>query len=107
MDKVKLSDIKCLPSPILIGKQISKYDGHVLPDPSDYTSVVRALQYLTITRLDIDFVGNKLCQFFASLKNVHWQATKQVLRCLRGTLTHGLLLYKSSNADLIGFRHAN
>lgn len=90
-----MSNVKALPSPMSIGKQPSKYDGHVLTNPTTYRSVVGALQYLTATRLDIAFAINKLCQFFSSPIEMHWQVVKKMLKYQKGASTHGLLLYKS------------
>lgn len=37
----------------------------------------------------------------------HWKAVKRILRYLRGTLQHGLLIRKSSNLALTGFCDAD
>jgi hypothetical protein len=49
-------------------------------------SVVGALQYLTLTRPDLSFVVNKVCQFLHAPTTVHWMATRRILRYLRGSL---------------------
>ena len=41
-------------------KQLSINDGDVLDTPELYRSTIGALQYLTITRLEIAFAANKL-----------------------------------------------
>ncbi|GFS40861.1 hypothetical protein Acr_00g0070930 [Actinidia rufa] len=40
---------------------LSKHSGTPLANPSEYRQVVGALQYLTLTRLDIAFAVNKAC----------------------------------------------
>ena len=66
-------------------------------DPTLYRSVIGALQYATITRPDIAYAINKLCQFMHSPLESHWKATKRVLRYLNGTIDHDLACYPSHN----------
>jgi hypothetical protein len=40
-------------------------------DATNYRSVVGALQYLTLTRLNISFSVNKLCQFLHAMTMAH------------------------------------
>jgi histone deacetylase 1/2 len=46
----------------------------------------------TLTRPDISFSVNKVCQFLSDPHEEHWKAVKRILRFLKGTLHHGLLL---------------
>lgn len=61
--KYKIDGTKFYASPVINGTKLSILDGDPLPDPSEYCSVVRALQYLTWTRPDISFIVNQVCQF--------------------------------------------
>ena len=54
--------------------------------------------YLTITRPDITYAVNWLCQFTSSPKNSHLKAALKVLHYLKGTI--GLGLFHSSKSDL-------
>nr|KYP72472.1 hypothetical protein KK1_005061 [Cajanus cajan] len=45
---------------------------------------------LTITRPDISYTVNKLCQFMHNPLDVDWKATKRLLWYLKGTLHHGV-----------------
>jgi len=50
--------------------------------PEDYTryrSIVGALQYLTLTRMNISFSVNKVCQFLHEPTTLHWSAVKSIL----------------------------
>lgn len=72
--------------------------GDPLPDPSEYRSVVRALQYLTWTRPNIAFVINQVCQFMHNPTANHWSAVlKRILRYVKGTGDHGVLFQRSAN----------
>lgn len=72
-------------------------------NPSLYQSIVGSLQYLSVTRPDIAYVVNKVCQFMHAPKEFHWQAMKRILMYLRGTDHYGLTLSRSSNLRLTAF----
>jgi hypothetical protein len=83
-------------SPCISGSKLSKFDGDPLPDPSLYRHLVGALQYCTLTRPDIAFSVNQLCQFLHAPTTQHFTAAKRVLRYLKSTITHGLHYTKGS-----------
>jgi histone deacetylase 1/2 len=60
MDKVKVVD-----TPLSTSEKLSITDGTRLgvEDSTRYRSLVGALQYLTLTRPDISFAVNKVCQY--------------------------------------------
>jgi len=45
------------------GSSLSLHDGTPLDDPSEFRSLVGALQYLTLTRPDITYTVHLVCQF--------------------------------------------
>jgi hypothetical protein len=96
LTKTKLDGAKPCNTPMQPGQQLSKFSGTVLPDPNEYRITVGALQYATITRLDISFSVNKVPQFTASPIDQHWIAVKCILRYLKGSLDYGLKLQPSS-----------
>ncbi|XP_047320766.1 uncharacterized mitochondrial protein AtMg00810-like [Impatiens glandulifera] len=98
-----MSDSKPLHTPISSGSSLSRHDGDILPDPFLYRSTVGALQYLTNTRPDISFAVNRACQFMQSPTTTHWTAVKRILRYLRNTSHHGLLIRPSSSIELSAF----
>ena len=72
----------------------SKTEGTLLPNPTEYKSVVGALQYVTITRPDIAFAVNRACQFMFQPTNAHWKAVNHILKYLKGVSNSALgLLY--------------
>ena len=78
-----------------------------MKDATEYRSIIGALQYCTITRPDIAVAVNKLCQFMHAPTDVHLQAVKQVLRYLKGTGHHDLLLHRSPVHSLYCYTDAD
>lgn len=104
MDKAK-----SVSTPLSISDKLSITDGNKLgPDDSTkYRSLVGALQYLTLTRLDISFAVNKVCQFLHAPTTVHFSAVKWILRYVRGTLGLGLKIQRSKSAMVSAFSDAD
>ena len=81
--------IKCKPSPTPLSssEKLSKYEGTLLnsEDSTKYRSIVGALQYLTLTRPDLAYSVNKVCQFLHAPTTVHWTSVKRILRYVKAT----------------------
>ncbi|KAG9442251.1 hypothetical protein H6P81_018105 [Aristolochia fimbriata] len=90
-----LTDVKPLTTPIVAGSKLSKYEGTLLDDRTTYRATVGTLQYLTLTRPDIQSVVNQTCQFQLAPTDVHWSAVKRILRYLKGTLAHAIIIQPS------------
>lgn len=76
-------------------------------DATRYISIVGALQYLTLTRPDISFSVNKVCQFLHTPTTVHWAAVKRILRYVQGTVNLGLKFNQASSMLVSGFSDAD
>ncbi|PKU64015.1 Retrovirus-related Pol polyprotein from transposon TNT 1-94 [Dendrobium catenatum] len=68
----------------------------LFPQPELYRQIVGSLQYLTITRPDLSFAVNFLCQHMHNPYVLHFQLLKRVQRYLRGTISLGLPIVRSS-----------
>jgi histone deacetylase 1/2 len=79
-------------------EKLSATDGTLLSsdDSTRYRSIVGGLQYLTMTRPELSFCVNKVCQYLHAPRCVHWSAVKRILRYVQGTISHGLVLRPSS-----------
>lgn len=77
-------------TPCYSSTRLLPYDDLSLSDPNEYRSMVGALKYLTFTRPDLAISVHQLCQFMSKLTSTHLEATKWVLRYIRGTLHHGI-----------------
>ena len=98
-----MHNAKPIKTPLAPGSKLQMDVTDSFSDPTLYKSVVGALQYATITRPDIAYAFNKLCQFMHSPLESHWKATKRVLRYLNGTIDHGLVFYPSQNLFITGY----
>jgi len=76
-------------------------------DPTLYRSILGALQYATVTRLEISFSVNRVCQYMHKPQIHHWKAVKRIPRYLVGTSTHGLLLNPSPNYSITAYSDSN
>lgn len=107
--KTNLLEAKPATSPMVSGCKLTKQGTDLLPDPTYYRSIVGALQYATITRPDISFSVNKVCQFMSKPLETHWIAVKRILRYLKGTISHGLHLrpIQTSSVNLFAYCDAD
>ena len=96
LTKTNMLEAKPISSPMTSSCKLSKDGSDLLQDASFYRSVVGALQYVTITHLELSFVVNKVCQFMSAPLESHWTTVKRILRYLKGALHSGLILYLAS-----------
>jgi hypothetical protein len=89
-----MSESKPYPTLCLIGSKISRFDGEPLANPTAYRHIVGALQYVTLTRPNIAYSVNQLCQHMYSPTSTHLTAAKKVLRYLKGSVDYGLQYHK-------------
>uniref|UniRef100_A0A2N9IQ78 Reverse transcriptase Ty1/copia-type domain-containing protein n=1 Tax=Fagus sylvatica TaxID=28930 RepID=A0A2N9IQ78_FAGSY len=77
--KTNLHEAKPVSSPMASSTVLNQYTGSSLSDLSSYCNVVGSLQYLSLTRPDISFAVNKVCQFMANPTEDHWSAPSLML----------------------------
>jgi hypothetical protein len=96
-------------TPMVPAEKITLTDGEPLSQENStrYRSVVGALQYLPLTRPDISFSVNRVCQYMAAPTSVHWTAVKHILRYLRDTIDYGSRFIKTGSLLLSAFSDAD
>ena len=103
--KAGLQSCKPAPTPLSSTEKLSLVEGEPLSSENGtkYRSLVGALQYLTLTRPDISFAVNKVCQFLHAPTTVHMTAAKRIVRYVKNTLNVGLNFSKSSSTLISAF----
>ncbi|CAM8993769.1 unnamed protein product [Rhodiola kirilowii] len=105
LERSHMSGAKPISSPAEPGSRLTT-SGDPLSDPALYRRIVGALQYVTITRPEISYAVNRVCQFMHNPTESHWCAVKRILRYLKGTSSSGLVLHKARDSCLIAFSDA-
>ncbi|XP_021727210.1 uncharacterized protein LOC110694344 [Chenopodium quinoa] len=76
--KFHLHTAKLVCTPLPFRTTLSLTDGELLADPSEYRSMVGALQYLNMTRPDLTYVVHLLSQFMHAPHTSHLAAVKRI-----------------------------
>jgi hypothetical protein len=105
--KTNMHEAKPISSPMASSTSLSQFQGTPLSDPSSYRSTIGSLQYLSLTRPDIAFAVNKVCQFMTNPTDLHWSAVKRILCYLKHTSHHSLFLHNDSNFTIQAFSDAD
>ncbi|XP_019172455.1 PREDICTED: uncharacterized protein LOC109167839 [Ipomoea nil] len=102
LNRAGMLDCKSLTTPAAVTTSAvpttTSYD-----NPTHYRRIVGALQYLTITRPDLSYSVNYLCQFMHSPTDEHWGMAKRVLRYIKGTISYGLRITSSTSTAIHAF----
>jgi hypothetical protein len=68
-------------------------DGSPVPDVSAYWILAGALQYLTLTHLDLAYAVQQVCLFMHHPRESHLAFLKCIMRYVKGTLSFGLRIF--------------
>lgn len=107
--RTHMENCKPVSTPMNVQEKLSRDVGEALNDEDAFVcrNIVGGLQYLTLTRPDISFAVNKVCQFLAQPTKVHWEAVKRILRYVKGTISSGLNIRRSPSTLLSVFTDAD
>ncbi|KAM3294017.1 hypothetical protein ACQJBY_037111 [Aegilops geniculata] len=96
-------------TPMSATDRLSALDGDLLSpdDATEYRSLVGGLQYLTITRPDVCYAINRVCQYLHVPRTSHWSAVKHILRYICFTASYGLLLQPAPSYEISAFSDAD
>ncbi|GKD51645.1 retrotransposon protein, putative, ty1-copia subclass [Tanacetum coccineum] len=103
LQSVGISNCNSVSSPMVTSSSLSLDGNTSFSNLVKYQQVVGSLQYVTLSRPDIAFAVNKVCQYMHALTENHWSVVKRILRYLHGTVEHGMLIHRSSGSTLQAF----
>ncbi|XP_051229419.1 uncharacterized mitochondrial protein AtMg00810-like [Lolium perenne] len=97
------------PTPVDTKAKLSASDGSLASDTPFYRSIVGALQYLTLTRPELQYAVQQVCLHMHAPQDAHWVAVKRILRYVCGTMGYGLSLHASpsTSTDLVAYSDAD
>nr|GEY52277.1 hypothetical protein [Tanacetum cinerariifolium] len=112
---VNFSKAKPVPYPITTTTNLHLGDSPLFDDPITYHQLVGALEYVTLSRPDITYAVNKVCQFTHSPTTNHWSAFKRILCYLQDWVgfpddcrsTGGYAIYLGNNLIFWNERRGN
>jgi histone deacetylase 1/2 len=109
LTKVGMIHCNSVSTPLSSTESLSLHDGDLLgpEDSTQYRSIVGSLQYLTLTRPDIAYSVNKVCQYLHAPTTTHWSAAKRILRYVKDTINLGISFRKSPSTLLSAFSDAD
>nr|XP_020160967.2 uncharacterized mitochondrial protein AtMg00810-like [Aegilops tauschii subsp. strangulata] len=97
LERAGMLNCKPAPTPVDTKAKVSALEGSLASDGAFYRSIVGALQYLTLSRPDLQYAP----------RDSHWTLVKRILRYIRGTMSLGLTLTASASTDLVAYSDAD
>jgi len=109
LTRVGMNDCKASSTLLSVSEKLSAGEGDLLcpEDSRRYRSIVGGLQYLTLTRPDLAFAANNVCQYLHAPTTTHWTAVKRIFRYIKGTTNVGLQFRKESSSAISAFSDAD
>ena len=97
--------LDCAPMPTPLPLQLDRvpHQDEMFSDPTYFRSLAGKLQYLTLTRPDLQFAINLVCQRMHKPTMADFHILKRVMRYIKGTLTMGLHFKSDSDSSLQAF----
>ncbi|GJT47211.1 zinc finger, CCHC-type containing protein [Tanacetum coccineum] len=101
LKKTGMEDCNACTYPMEPKLELTKDEAGDPVDPTEFRSIVRALRYLTHTRLDISYAVGLVSRFMEKPTAQHLKAVKHILRYVKGTVNYGIVYTKGSGEDII------
>ncbi|PKU74875.1 Retrovirus-related Pol polyprotein from transposon TNT 1-94 [Dendrobium catenatum] len=93
VERAGMTQSKPVSTPVACKTTTSSTSQEPFSNPQLYRHLIGSLQYLTLTRSDIQFAVHQLCQYMQHPLNQHFDALKRLLRFINGTTNTGIQLH--------------
>ncbi|XP_071680137.1 uncharacterized protein [Lolium perenne] len=103
LDRAGMLNCKPTATPVDTKSKLSAIDGSLATDASSYRSIIGALQYLTLTRPELQYVVQQMCLHMHAPRDPNWAAVKRILRFIRCTMDFGLSLHASTTTNIVAY----
>ncbi|KAK2991573.1 hypothetical protein RJ640_013833 [Escallonia rubra] len=107
LQRAMMVDSKPIANPMAPKSFSLKNKDSLFHDPTLFRSIVGGLQYLTMTRPDLSYAINVVCQHMHRPTQAAFQLMKRILRYVKGTTQLGLQIRSASSLDLYAFYDAD
>jgi hypothetical protein len=107
MKKFNMAELKPVSTPMSMSTALDPDENGENVNQMEYMSMIDSLLYLTVTRLDIQFMVCLCARFQASPCTSHRQAIQRIFKYLKSTLEFGIWYCASSSLDLVDFFDAD
>ena len=88
-------------------EKFCKEDGAAKDDERLYKTIIGCLMYLTETRPDIMNTVSLLSRYMHCASEIHFQATKRIVKYVKGTINYGLRFCQVKNFTLHGYLYSD
>ena len=100
LQSAAMLDCSPMPTPLPIQLNRVPHQDELFSEPTYFRSLAGKLQYLTLTRPDLQFAVNYVCQKMHQPTISDFQLLKRILRYLKGTINMGLTLQSDIDSTL-------
>ncbi|XP_051229214.1 uncharacterized mitochondrial protein AtMg00810-like [Lolium perenne] len=109
LERAGMLNCNPVPTPVDTKAKLSASDGSLASDAPFYRSIIGALQYLTLTRPELQYAVQQVCLHMHAPRDAHWVAAKRILRYVCGTMGYSLSLHASpsTSTDLVAYSDAD
>ncbi|KAD7117108.1 hypothetical protein E3N88_04376 [Mikania micrantha] len=99
----KMFDCNDTKIPMDPGTKLTKTEGGISVNATEYRSIIGCLRYLLHTRPDLSYYVGLLSRFMQEPKEHHLKAIKQVLRYIKGTQYLVITYYRVGGCKITGY----
>jgi hypothetical protein len=103
MERFHMTDCKSAPTPFLSGVRLEDGQDTPVVENTLYRQLVGSPLYLTHTQPDLSYAVGVVSRYMQEPHELHWKASKCILRYIQGTISYGIHYAVGCKLDLIGF----